>query len=310
VTPSEEDYQRAISMEANSAIFVPLRARGQVLGVLTLVVGESGRRYEERDRILAEDLANRAAVAVDNARLFREMEVTTADLKRATAAKDEFLGMVSHELRTPITTIFGNAQVLRRIGDRIESSDRAAAILDIEAEAARLQQIIDNMFVLARVESGANDDMEPILVHRELDRLASEHMRRYPHRDVRVRVEPELDPALGAHVYFDQILRNLLSNAEKYSPPSEPVEVEARHGDRVIEVIVLDRGAGVETENETLFDAFYRAPGTAHVSGAGIGLTVCKRLVEAQGGTIWARQREGGGSEFGFALPMDGEETP
>jgi K+-sensing histidine kinase KdpD len=289
-------------------MFVPLRARGQVLGVLSLAVAESGRTYEERDRILAEDLAHRAAVAVDNARLYRDMGETAENLRAATAAKDEFLGMVSHELRTPITTIFGNAQVLRRSADRISQEDRDIAMADIESEAARLQQIIDNMFVLARLESGITPELEPILVQRGLERIAGEHQRRHPHRDVRLHVEPALDPAVGALVYFDQIVRNFLTNAEKYSAPGEPIDVHAEHGDGEVVIRIQDRGVGIGAEGHELFTAYYRSPRTAsHVSGAGIGLAVCKRLVEAQSGRVWARSREGGGSEFGFALPTDRE---
>ena len=110
-------------------------------------------------------------------------------------------------------------------------------------------------------------------------------------------------------MYFEQVLRNLLSNADKYSPPTEPVLVRTRRDDGFVTISVLDRGQGVADEDvDKIFRAFYRSPRTsAQASGAGIGLAVCKRLIEAQGGRIWARPRDGGGAEFGFTLPLEQE---
>ena len=139
--------------------------------------------------------------------------------------------------------------------------------------------------------------------------MTDEHEHQHPHRVLRVHIVDETSAVNGVVGYLEQITENLLSNAEKYSPREQPIDVAVeRNGDRV-EVRVLDRGPGIpEDEAARLFTAFYRSPRTAQsAKGVGIGLAVCKRLIEAQRGAIWVRPREGGGSEFGFSLPIDDE---
>jgi two-component system sensor histidine kinase KdpD len=109
-----------------------------------------------------------------------------------------------------------------------------------------------------------------------------------------------------AEGYLEQVIENLVSNAEKYSPSDEAITIEIERTSDQVRIHVLDRGAGLpDGEMDRLFDAFYRAPSTSRkAAGLGVGLAVCKRLVEAQGGEVWAQPRDGGGSEFGFALPI------
>jgi two-component system sensor histidine kinase KdpD len=152
---------------------------------------------------------------------------------------------------------------------------------------------------------------EPVLVSRLLERVVASEQKRWPLAKVRVRVPAELEPAVGEDNYIEQVVRNLVSNAAKYSPAGSTVEVSAeREGDE-ISVRVLDRGPGIRGEDpERLFALFYRAPSTAsQASGAGIGLFVCDQLIRAMGGRFWARPRDGGGSEFGFALRPYAEEV-
>jgi len=241
--------------------------------------------------------------AEEDARLYAE------EWRRASAAKDEFLGMVSHELRTPITTIYGNAQVLRRMGAALDRETMAASITDVEQEAIRLQQLVDNMFVLARIEGAEIASAEPVLLSRVVGRVVSEHRTRFPSRPIELEDEAGLEPVRGEAGYIEQTVRNLLANAEKYSAPGQPITVVLNRSDAAGLVRVLDRGSGIAPGDIAhTFVAFFRGPATAdRVPGAGIGLTVCKRLVEAQGGEIWIRPRVGGGTEVGFTLPIESE---
>lgn len=242
----------------------------------------------------------------DRKRTEEDLLVAAAELERANAAKDEFLGLVSHELKTPITTIFGNAQVLRARGTELTDEDRTGALDDIVGEAGRLHRIIDNLLVLARLEQGQEIEVEPLLVRRIAAKVAAEHRQHHPERDVRVTIAEERMAVDGQQVYMEQVIRNLLSNAEKYSPTDEPIDLEVGRDGNELVVFVRDRGRGfVEGEAEKVFEPFYRSPqARQRASGVGIGLAVCKRLIEAQGGRMWARSREGGGAELGFALPI------
>jgi signal transduction histidine kinase len=239
-------------------------------------------------------------------RLFRELEATAADLRRAIAVKDDFLGMVSHELKTPITTVMGNAAVLRRSFDAIDKEARDGALADIVEETGRLNRIIDDLLVLARLDQGDELAREPIIVRRVVERLVDAHLRQHASRKIDLRASGVPAPILGAPAYMEHVIRNLLSNAEKYSPAFEPIDVRVERDQEEVRVIVLDRGHGVpDDERERIFEPFYRSPASAmRVGGIGVGLAVCRRIIEAQNGRIWVAPRDGGGSEFGFALPL------
>lgn len=238
---------------------------------------------------------------------FNDMAATR---ERASHAKDEFLGLVSHELRTPITTVLGNAEILRHRSDRLDDEQKRGAIEDIHESALGLTAIIDNLLSLARLERGAELETEPLVLVRQAQASAEEVMRREPGRRVVVSGDPSI-MALAGETHVDQVLRNLIGNAVKYSPPETPVEVSVDAGDGSAMVRVYDRGKGIdESEREAVFEPFYRSTRTASFAdGMGIGLSVCKRLIEALDGSIWCKARPGGGSEFGFSLPLATDDT-
>jgi len=311
----EEHMEQIRQLGLRSGLVVPLVARERVLGAITLVMAESGRRFAAADVPMYEELARRAAVAIDNARLYRAEQEAQAqlaqrleELRAALAAKDDFLGMVSHELKTPITMVLGNAEILLRRADALDADTRQESLADIHHDAERLHSIIENLLLLARLEHGTELPFEPVFVSRLVERLAGEHQRRHRQRTVRVREEAESAVAIGEPTYIEQTLRNLLSNAEKYSPARAPIDVVIGEDEASVIVRVIDRGPGVgEHEVEEIFKPFYRSASTAQaVHGVGVGLAVCKRLVEVQGGSIWCRRLDEG-TEIGFALPKASE---
>ena len=232
---------------------------------------------------------------------FNEM---AAKSQAASQAKDDFLGLVSHELKTPITIVMGNAAVLRARGDLLDEEQRLAALGDIEQGAQRLTAIIDNMLALARLERGTELEHEPLSLLRMAQQTAQAQGAREG-REVLVRGEPAV-MALGSEIYVEQVLQNLVANAIKYSPRRSRVEIVVQREDDIAVVRVLDTGQGVDDEDrEAIFTPFYRsARSSALAEGVGIGLSVCKRLVDAMGGRIWTEDVPGGGCEFGFSLPV------
>ena len=219
-----------------------------------------------------------------------------------------FIAMISHELRSPLTTIMGYAHLLRREGrQRLSEAQREQAISDIDDEASRLRVLIDNLMTLAEP---ANTDalagqLEPTLVHRIAEQVIQRHRKRHAERRIRLHTPAWVPPARAVPGYVDQIVENFIANAEKYSRPRAAIDIEVQPEEAGVVVRVLDRGPGIEeAEARQLFAGFYRSAQVFESApGNGIGLAVCKRLAEAQGGRVWARRREGGGSEFAAWLP-------
>ena len=261
--------------------------------------------FTEMHERLALGIASWAGIALDNARLYAESQAAQAELREAARAKDDFLGIVSHELRTPITTIYGGARLLGARRNQLSSENADELISDIEQESERLYRLVQNLLVLARTETRAEVEKEPVSLPQLIQKLMATFARRRPNRAVEVNMQPGAEIAWAEDSYLDQILLNLVTNADKYSPSDQTIEVEISvEGDQQI-FRVLDRGPGVsDDEIDRIFESFFRSSTTAaNARGTGVGLAVCRRLVEAQGGRIWANIRPGGGLEVGFALP-------
>lgn len=230
-------------------------------------------------------------------------DVTAA--REDVSLREAFVGVLSHELRTPITSIYGGTQLL--LGDRMPADVRTEVVHDIAAEAEQLHRLVEDLMALAQIERGVmRAGTDPVLVHRLAAQAATAEERRWPGHAVEVHTGAGLPAVRADEGYVLQILRNLISNAVKYSSVEEPVIVEVTADAEMVTVTVLDRGPGFPPETGSdAFRLFYRSPQVAaRVPGTGIGLYVARALVEAQGGRIWLGDREGGGAVVGFALPI------
>jgi two-component system, OmpR family, sensor histidine kinase KdpD len=238
---------------------------------------------------------------------------TLAELEASNSAKDEFLGLVSHELRTPVTTILGNARLLQDRRERLAGEQRDSMLADIAAEAERLHEIIENLLSLTRLGTGTQPELEPTALDRVIQRSVGQVRRRYPDHPIAFSSRPSVIVE-AERTYLELLIENLVGNAAKYSPDGSPIDVLVEEADREVRVLVLDRGIGLEEQvGAALFEPFYRGErARSTAGGVGIGLAVCRTIVNLLGGRIWARARDEGGAEFGFALPIaqDFEEMP
>jgi two-component system sensor histidine kinase KdpD len=245
-----------------------------------------------------QDITERRRILEDRDRLLD-------DERRAGAFREAFVDVISHELRTPITTIMGLAQILARPGRADDESSRMALLEDVRSEAERLHRLVEDLLVLSRVERGRLEvEAEPIEPRRLLDRIVSHEARELPTIEVETDLEPDLPIVAGESTYVEQIVRNLLNNAAKYTPAGTRVSVSARKVEGTVEIRVTDDGPGIPaTSIDRVFELFYRDPASSRlVAGSGIGLFVCASLVEAMGGRIWASRVPEGGTEIGFSL--------
>ncbi len=285
-----------------SMMIVPLLARGRALGTITCLTAESGRRYDKADLAFAEELARRAATAVDNTRLYAEAHA-------ANRAKDEFLATVSHELRTPLNAILGWAQLLR-LGQRDEATLRRA--LDtIERNAKAQARLVNDLLDVSRAIAGKlRLDLRsvhlPGVIAATLETLR-------PAAEVKaIRFATALDPSVDQVVAdpdrLQQIVWNLVSNAVKFTPQGGRVEVQVAHVESQVEITVADTGVGIPREFlPYVFERFRQADSTTtrtH-SGLGLGLGIVRHLVELHGGAVRAESAgKGQGARFTVTLPL------
>ena len=235
-----------------------------------------------------------------------DQKASEAALVRANHLKDELLALVSHELRTPLTQVLGAADVLRVRERELSEETRAALYGDIVREARRLQQRIENMLVLAKSEVAQEIAVEPILLDKTVTRVLAEVQTVDPRRPIKLSAPSRVSPALGNAAFVEQILVNLVRNSEKYADPGSEIEVEIFEQKHSVGLQVCDRGRKFAPEDvERMFEPFFRDESTAtRVSGLGLGLPVCRRLAEVQGGTITALPRSDGGLMVRLTLPV------
>ena len=320
-------------LKLSSAIIVPLIARGLTLGALTLVMSESGRRYTEDDVLLAQDMAGRAAVAIDNARLFREAQAQheVAEAARATAAsaskaKSNFLATMSHEIRTPINAVLGYSELLSLEIAGALNAEQRAQIERIRSSAGHLLILVNEILDLAKIESGtlsmdsriavAGDSVNaaislvgPLAKVKNVElteRCGGDCSSRYVGDENRVR----------------QILANLIGNAIKFTNPGGAVTVTCAVGPGVpglaaldtaasyVAFRIADTGVGIAPNQlETIFDAFVQgesadsSPYTREQAGTGLGLAISRQLAHRMAGEITVESKRGVGSVFTLFLP-------
>jgi PAS domain S-box-containing protein len=230
-------------------------------------------------------------------------EAARTAIEQSIAMKDQFLALVSHELRTPITTILGNALILLRRNDKLQEDTRRQALSDVANEAERLQRIIENLLLLTRIDVDEHVDAEPLRLQPLIAQTVETLRLRNPRRNVEVSHDEELPIVQGQSELLALVIENLITNADKYSPPESNIEVLVQaNGRDDVEVCVRDYGIGLdESDIEQVFTPFYRsARAKSQAKGIGLGLAVCKRVMEAQGGLLRAVARPDGGSDFIF----------
>ena len=229
---------------------------------------------------------------------------------------------MSHELRTPLTAIKGCARTLLRHSRTLEPETSQQLLRDIDQEAERLHRLVENLLELSRAGSnGGALHAEPTSVETIIRRVVADMTPRAGERRFRLRLAPNLPrPRIDA-VRIEQVIRNLVDNAVKYSPPAGAIDVTATHTDSAVVVVVADDGPGIAPEyRERVFDRFFRVePPGMSVGGAGLGLAICRRFVEMHGGTLELEPaRELGsprptshrrGASFRVTLPLGAEDA-
>lgn len=284
-----------------AALYLPLRTAIKGIGVLR-VVHPPAEPTSPAQTSLLESLARQIAVALERAMLVEEAKRAAMRAERE-SMRSTLLSSISHDLRTPLAAIVGAATALRQEGVALTQTDRDELLETIAAEGERLDRIVRNILALTRVESS----MTPLRAEpQSLEELFGAVLDRLDQgllgREIAVTVPDNLPLVTCDPVLVGLVVLNLLENALKYTPPGSPLELEALAAEGGVQVELRDRGRGIEPGSERrLFEKFTR--GSGQTDGLGLGLAICKAIVTAHGGAIWAENRPGGGAVFAFTLP-------
>jgi two-component system sensor histidine kinase KdpD len=291
------------TLPGGEALYLPLNVAGGIVGVLGILPGHAERLIEPEQFHLLDALAGQLALAIERADLAREAELIRLQMETE-RLRNSLLSAISHDLRTPLATITGASSTLMDpqlgLGDEARR-ELAESIFD---ESERLNRLVNNLLDMTRLEAGAirvRKELQPLdeVVGVVLERLERQ-LRGHP---VTTRLPAELPPVPIDGLLIQQVLTNLLDNAAKYAPAGTPIELSASASGTALTVEVADRGQGIKPgEEERIFDKFFRS---GHVgSGAGLGLPICRGIIELHGGKIWAENRPEGGAVFRFTLPL------
>ena len=307
---------------AKSYLGVPIPVGSEVIGVLSVQSTEEEGRFTEADLRLLTTIAANVGVAIHNARLFEEARAAREAAEEADAAKSAFLSTVSHELRTPLTSVLGFAKIIRkRLDDRLfpllPADDRkiqqtVAQVGEnlnvVVSEGERLTKLIDDVLDLAKIEAGKLEwHMETLAVADVVERAAAATSSLFEHKSLALvkDIAPGLPPVVGDADRLLQVVINLISNAVKFTDRGS-VTCRARLVDDAVEVSVIDTGLGIAPADQPkVFEKFKQVGDTLtdKPKGTGLGLPICREIVEHHGGRIWVESEPGKGSTFSFVLP-------
>jgi signal transduction histidine kinase len=299
----------AVKFGFRALLAVPLAREERIIGGLVVRRREPGEFSAELVDLL-ETFAAQSALAIENARLFRELQDQGRQLEAASRHKSEFLANMSHELRTPLNAVIGFSEVLlqRMFGALNEKQDEY--LKDICASGQHLLSLINDILDLSKIEAGRME-LTPALFHlpsalENAVTLVKERAGRHG-IDLQLHIDPRLGELVGDERKVKQVLLNLLSNAVKFTPDGGGIALKASRTDGAVEIAVTDTGIGIAPEDQaTIFEEFRQVGNdeTRKQEGTGLGLTLAKKFVELHGGKIWVQSEVGSGSTFTFTLPV------
>jgi two-component system sensor histidine kinase KdpD len=293
------------TLPGGEMVYLPLKASSGMIGVLAMLPLNPARIALPEQQRLLETFMSQIALALERVRLAEEAH--SAQLKIETEQlRNSLLSAISHDLRTPLAAIVGASSSLVQDENKLNDHARRELGQTIYDESTRMAGLANNLLDMARLEAGAvilNRQWQPLeeVVGGALAGLTS----RLVNHPVSVKLPQDLPLVDIDSMLIERVFANLLENAVKYTPPGTPIEIIAVHTPKELLVTVADHGHGIPAgEEQRIFEKFHRIASEGNQGGAGIGLTICRSIVEAHGGRIWADNLPSGGAAFHFALPL------
>jgi len=300
----EGDRAFSLPSGVRSFLMLPLVDQGRVFASISVGFAEPLLPTQKVLDLLT-SVATAAASGLRNALVFAEKEEVIDRLSEIEGLKSEFVGIVAHDLRSPVAALVGFAQVLNDMWDEFSDEEKRGIAQKLHRSAQRLGLFIDDILQVATIEAGElSVDMRPFDLTSVISSVADTLTEAQRSR-LKVDIRGELRLLFGDEQRHWQVLSNLVANALKFSPEDGIVEIEIRVRGTGAVVSVRDHGAGIAIEDQVkLFQKFSRLEDARGKKGSGLGLYICKRLVESQGGRIWVESRPGHGATFSYTIPL------
>jgi PAS domain S-box-containing protein len=283
-----------------SVMMVPLHAQQKPVGVITFITSETKRRFTNDDVAFAKELAHRASIAIDNAMLYKNAQ-------DAITLRDDFISVASHELKTPVTSVKIFTQVMQKYA-RMNGDEKAVQNLDkMDKQINKLTDLIYNLLDISKIQTGR---LEYAMRDFSIDNMLEEVTETMQHMSSKHQLELKGKADCMVHGDGDrisQVVSNLISNAIKYSPTADKVNIKVSADKKEVHVAVEDFGIGMSKEHfKKVFDRFYRVSGTTDKTfpGLGIGLYISHEIINRHSGKLWVESKAGKGSTFHFTLPI------
>jgi two-component system sensor histidine kinase KdpD len=293
------------------AIYFPLRTLERTLGVLVLLPVNLGRVFLPEQRKLLEAFFGQIAQAITRVRLTEQDRKTQVEIE-AERLRNSLLSSISHDLRAPLTAIVDSAGTLIAEDVSLKAEDKLKLSRAIYDEAQRMSSLINNILDMARLDAGAVElDKQWHSIEKIIAVVLTRLQKRLAERVITVNLAANLPLIYVDALMIEQVLINLLENAHRYTPANTAIEIMAEVVTAGVEISVADHGSGIRKGTEKkLFEKFYQMKRETGQNGVGLGLAICRAIVEAHGGTIQVHSRTTGGAIFSFFLPLTENPPP
>jgi PAS domain S-box-containing protein len=300
ISQNEEHYNKLLALNPKSFLTVPLISRGELIGIFFMGMSQSGRIFSESDINLAELVAMRFAIVIDNARLYQ-------DSQRAIKLRENILSIVSHDLKNPLSTIKSSIQILPKFITEEENKVQSQKFINIiNKKLVQAERLIADLLDFAKIESGT---LRLSISERDINNIVEGVVEDFSEKAAKKNIDIKsinLTDIMKIDCDEDritQVLSNLIGNAIKFTPENGKVEIVLKNQKSAILFSVSDTGKGISQANvHKVFEKYWQAKETAHL-GTGLGLPISKGIIEAHNGKIWIDSEEGKGTTFYFTLP-------
>jgi signal transduction histidine kinase len=304
IAKSKKELKLMRDLGFTSAMVVPIFSQKKAIGAITFVTTETRRNYNQADLLMAQELATRASVAIENARLYKGSQ-------DAITMRDDFISVASHELKTPVTSVKMFTQVLKKHSEQIGDLKAVSHLSKMDKQINKLTELIYDLLNISKIQAGRMEFRKQLFDFDAQIKEIVEVLQQSSEKHKLVIQGETKKKIYGDEERIGQVINNLISNAVKYSPKANKVIIQLSSNKDCVTLSVTDFGIGMAKQHlDKIFERFYRVYDTTDKTfpGLGIGLYISSEIIKRHGGKFWVESNPGEGSTFSFSVPIKGRE--